>query len=90
MASRKDSRTKVVLARKIEKQGLGSTPDLKQDKALCRPLMRPFDTFELMSVAAKGPEIAAPHSPNLVPETTLCETAGHTLTRYERKTGGAL
>ena len=36
-----------------------------------------------MSVAAKGPEIAAPHSPNLVPETTLTETAGlgHKLTR---------
>ena len=29
MASGKDSRTKVVLARKIEKQGLGSTPELK-------------------------------------------------------------
>ena len=28
LASGKDSRTKVVLARKIEKQGLGSTPDL--------------------------------------------------------------
>ena len=26
LASRKDSRTKVVLARKFEKQGLGSTP----------------------------------------------------------------
>ena len=28
-ASGKDSRTKVVLARKIEKQGLGSTPALE-------------------------------------------------------------
>ena len=27
LASGKDSRTKVVLARKLEKQGLGSTPD---------------------------------------------------------------
>ena len=26
LASRKDSRTKVILARKLEKQGLGSTP----------------------------------------------------------------
>ena len=29
MASRKDSRTKVVLARKLEKQGLGNNPALK-------------------------------------------------------------
>ena len=28
LASGKDSRTKVVLARKLEKQGLGSTPDV--------------------------------------------------------------
>ena len=28
MASGKDSRTKVVLARKLEKQGLGTTPEL--------------------------------------------------------------
>ena len=31
LASGKDSRTKVVLARKLEKQGLGSTPGFKVD-----------------------------------------------------------
>ena len=33
LASDKDSRTKVVLARKLEKQGLGSTPDLCKSAA---------------------------------------------------------
>ena len=32
LASGKDSRTKVVLARKLEKQGLGSTPELSPEK----------------------------------------------------------
>jgi len=33
LASGKDSRTKVVLARKLEKQGLGSTPELGEQES---------------------------------------------------------
>ena len=40
LASGKDSRTKVVLARKLEKQGLGSTPEEEEEEeGLCASLL---------------------------------------------------
>ena len=55
LAYGKDSRTKVVLARKLEKQGLGSTPDMDPVQSILHEFILDwFVTLSAIAVAARG------------------------------------